>query len=76
MITSCITSREAVAIAMQKHRPKKRYNSLSEFRDYLEANNLETVLSFTGYELLTKSTRYWMVDGQVYSEPRGRGRRQ
>ena len=58
MITSCITNREAVAIAMQKSKPKKRYNSLSEFRDYLEANNLETVLSFTGYEL-------------VYAEPRG-----
>ena len=61
---------------MQKSKPKQRYNSLSEFRDYLEQNNLETVLSFTGLELLTKTTRYWMIDGTVRSEPRGRGRRQ
>jgi len=61
---------------MQKHRPKKRYNSLSEFRDYLEANRLETVIEFTGLELVTKRARYWMVDGQVRSEPRGRGRKQ
>ena len=61
---------------MQKPKPKKRYNNLSEFRDYLEANDLETVISFTGYELCTKTTRYWMIDGQVYSEPRGRGRKQ
>lgn len=61
---------------MQKHKPKKRYNNLSEFRDYLVANDLETVISFTGLELLTKSTRYWMIDGKIYSEPRGRGRKQ
>ena len=61
---------------MQKVKPKKRYNNLSEFRDYLEANNLETVIEFTGYELVTKRARYWMVDGTIYSEPRGRGRKQ
>lgn len=75
MITSVYTSREAAAVAMQKSKPKKRYNSLSEFRDYLEQNQLETVVSFTGYELTTKTTRYWMIDGQVYSEQRGRGRK-
>ncbi len=72
MITSVYTSREAAAVAMQKSKPKKRYNSLSEFRDYLVANNLETIERFTGYELTTKTTRYWMVDGLVYAEPRGR----
>lgn len=61
---------------MPKSKPKKRYNSLSEFRDYLEANNLETVIEFTGLELVTKRARYWMVDGTIYSEPRGRGRKQ
>ena len=76
MITSVYTSREAAAVAMQKSKPKKRYNNLSEFRDYLESNNLETIVSFTGYELVTKRTRYWMIDGQVRSEPRGRGRKQ
>jgi hypothetical protein len=57
---------------MQKHRPKKRYNNLSEFRNYLEANNLETVIEFTGLELVTNRARYWMIDGTIYSEPRGR----
>lgn len=71
-----IDSREAVAIAMQKPKPKLRYNNLSEFRDYLVDNDLETVIEFTGYELTTKRTRYWMIDGTIYSEPRGRGRRQ
>jgi len=61
---------------MQKVKPKKRYNNLSEFRDYLVDNNLETVIEFTGYELVTKRARYWMVDGTIYLEPRGRGRRQ
>lgn len=56
---------------MQKPKPKKRYNNLSEFRDYLEQNNLETIIAFTGLELLTQSTRYWMIDGVVYAEPRG-----
>lgn len=61
---------------MQKVKPKKRYNNLSEFRDYLVDNDLETVVQFTGYELITKKARYWMIDGEVYSEPRGRGRKQ
>lgn len=69
-----IHSREAVAIAMQKPKPKKRYNNLSEFRDYLTANDLDVVVSFTGYELITKQARYWMIDGQIYSEPRGKQR--
>lgn len=70
-----IHNREAVAIAMQKPTDQKRWNSLSEFRDYLVKTGREEIVSFTGWELTTKSRRYWLFDHTIYSEPRGRGRR-
>ena len=55
---------------------RTRWNSLTEFRDYLLKTGREEIVSFNGHELTTKTRRYWLFDHTVYSEPRGRGRKQ
>ena len=56
---------------MQKQ-TKTNWNSLTEFRDYLERETDETVLSFTGHELTTQQYRYTLVHKELQQEPRGK----
>lgn len=44
--------------------PKKlKWNSLSEFRDYLIRETTEKIVLFEGWRLVTETTEYGMVDG-------------
>ena len=44
--------------------PKKvKYNSLSEFKQYLERETTEKILSFEGWRLVTETTEYGLLDG-------------
>lgn len=53
------TSREAEAIA------QKKWNSLSDLRDYLVNHTDETLVSFNGYELTTKRNIYTLSLGEL-----------
>ena len=50
--------------------PKKlKWNSLSEFKQFLERETTEKIVLFEGYRLVTESTEYGIVDGVLkYSE--------
>lgn len=56
---------------MQKQ-TKTNWNSLTEFRDYLERECQETVESFNGWELMTADYRYTLVHKELQQEPRGK----
>jgi hypothetical protein len=46
------------------HIPKKlKWNSLSEFKQYLERETTEKVVRFEGYVLVTETTEYGLLDG-------------
>ena len=51
--------------------PKKlKWNSLTEFRDYLVANTTEKIVLFNGYKLVTQTTEYGLLDGllRIYTK--------
>ena len=50
--------------------PKKlKWNSLSEFKQFLERETAEKIVVFEGWRLVTESTEYGIVDGVLkYSE--------
>lgn len=53
--------------------PKKlKWNSLSEFRDYLLNSTGEKVVYFNGHRLITETTEYNMVDSllKIYPAPK------
>ena len=51
--------------------PKKlKWNSLSEFRDYLVTNTTEKIVLFNGYKLITETTEYGMVDSILKISPK------
>ena len=51
--------------------PKKlKWNSLSEFRDYLVANTTEKIEFFNGYKLVTQTTDYGLLDGLLRIYPK------
>jgi hypothetical protein len=51
--------------------PKKlKWNSLSEFRDYLVANTAEKIVLFNGYKLVTQTTEYGLLDGLLRIYPK------
>jgi hypothetical protein len=51
--------------------PKKlKWNSLSEFRDYLVANTTEKIVLFNGYKLVTQTTEYGLLDGLLRIYPK------
>jgi len=52
--------------------PKTHWNSLTEFRQYLERETDETVESFTGWELTTRQHRYTLAHNILRQEPRGK----
>lgn len=44
--------------------PKKlKYNSLSEFKQFLERETTEKIVVFDGWRLVTESTEYGLLDG-------------
>jgi len=46
------------------YNPKKlKWNSLTEFRDHLQRETTEKILSFNGWSLITETTEYGIVDG-------------
>jgi len=51
--------------------PKKlKWNSLSEFRDYLVRETTEKIILFNGYKLITETTEYGMVDSVLRVSPK------
>lgn len=51
--------------------PKKlKWNSLSEFRDYLARETTEKIVLFNGYKLVTETTEYGMVDSVLKVSPK------
>jgi hypothetical protein len=51
--------------------PKKlKWNSLTEFRDYLVANTTEKIVLFNGYKLVTQTTEYGLLDGLLRIYPK------
>ena len=51
--------------------PKKlKWNSLSEFRDFLLRETTEKVVSFNGYRLITETTEYGLLDGLLKVYPK------
>jgi len=44
--------------------PKKlKWNSLTEFRDFLQRETTEKIVVFNGYQLITETTEYGIIDG-------------
>jgi len=51
--------------------PKKlKWNSLSEFRDYLVRETSEKILAYNGYQLITETTEYGLLDGNLLIYPK------
>jgi hypothetical protein len=51
--------------------PKKlKWNSLSEFRDFLVRETTEKIVLFNGYKLVTETTEYGMVDSLLKVSPK------
>jgi len=47
---------------------KKNWNSLSEFKDYLEKNTKEKVEYFDGARLITNKNSYGLAFDQIFVE--------
>ncbi len=51
--------------------PKKlKWNSLTEFRDYLVANTTEKIVLFNGHQLITETTVYGLAFGKLSINPK------
>ncbi len=44
---------------------KTKWNSLSDFKNFLEKETNETIISFNGYELITKKATYGLAFNQL-----------
>lgn len=44
---------------------KTEWNSLSDFKNFLEKETKETIINYNGYELETKNAVYGLVLGQL-----------
>ena len=44
---------------------KTKWNSLSDFKSFLEKETKEEIVSFNGYKLTTKSADYGLLSGQL-----------
>lgn len=44
---------------------KTNWNSLNDFKNFLERETNEKIISFNGYELITKKATYGLVLGQL-----------
>lgn len=51
--------------------PKKlKWNSLTEFRDFLQRETTEKIVVFEGWRLLTETTEYTLLDGLLKVKPK------
>ena len=51
--------------------PKKlKWNSLTEFRDFLQRETSEKIEIFDGWKLITESTEYTMLDSMLHIRPK------
>lgn len=51
--------------------PKKlKWNSLTEFRDFLQRETTEKIVVFNGYQLITETTEYGIIDGLLRVSPK------
>ena len=51
--------------------PKKlKWNSLTEFKDFLVRETTEKIVIFNGYQLITETTQYSILDGLLRVEPK------
>ena len=51
--------------------PKKlKWNSLTEFRDFLQRETTEKIVVFNGYQLITETTEYGIIDGVLRISPK------
>jgi hypothetical protein len=48
----------------------KKWNSLTQLKDYLEKEKIEKVLEFDGYELITEKYRYTIAFSELNVEKR------
>jgi len=46
----------------------KKWDSLSKLKDYLEKENLEKIVDFNGYELVTEKYRYTIAFSELRVE--------
>jgi len=46
----------------------KKWDSLSKLKDYLEKENLEKIVDFNGYELITEKYRYTIAFSELRVE--------
>lgn len=44
---------------------KTKWNSLSDFKSYLEKETKEEIVSFNGYQLVTKKAVYGLAFGEL-----------
>ena len=51
---------------------KTKWNSLSDFKSFLEKESKEEIVSFNGYELITKKARYSLAFGQLTEEEKSK----
>ena len=51
--------------------PKKlKWNSLTEFRDFLQRETTEKIVVFDGWRLVTETTEYGIIDGVLRVSPK------
>jgi hypothetical protein len=51
--------------------PKKlKWDSLSEFKKFLERDTSEKILEFSGYKLITETTEYGLLDSRLIISPK------
>lgn len=51
--------------------PKKlKWNSLTEFRDFLQRETTEKIVIFDGWRLVTETTEYGIIDGVLRVSPK------
>jgi len=51
---------------------KTKWNSLSDFKSFLEKETKEEIISFNGYELVTKKAKYSLAFGQLLIEEKSK----
>jgi len=53
--------------------PKKlKWNSLTEFKDFLQRETTEKIVVFDGWRLITETTEYGIIDGILHINPKQR----
>lgn len=51
---------------------KTKWSSLTDFKQFLEKESKEEIISFNGYELVTKKDKYSLAFGQLLIEEKSK----